>query len=103
MSWGGYIPGHLLREPGMIESLAEFMENERKQMSNEVQKVYRVVAKNGEPVDNRINGRKNLYFEAGHAKSAATQFNKIYRMYNGEPTQLDDAPYTVQEGTITWQ
>jgi len=64
--------------------------------------IFRIVDKNGVPVNFRNNGRKNIYFSSGHAKSAATQFNSIRVFKNGETHQIDGAPFSVVGGKVEW-
>jgi len=102
MSWGGYIPGALLHDVEFTATLMRELDKVEGK-KEDMQEVFRVVAKDGTPVDERNNGRKNLYRAHGDAQSAATQFNRIEVICKGEPVQLTDAPYTVQRGVITWE
>lgn len=93
MSYNNVIPGWL------AENMFHEMERQAR-MSN--QDVWRVVAKNGDPVDSRNNDRKNFYTREQDAKAAATQFNNVRVMREGQAVQLDDAPFSVQSGVVMW-
>lgn len=69
-----------------------------------IEEIFRVVDRNGEPVNYRNNDRKNLYRTRAHAQSAATQFNdvEVWDSKVMRSRQLEGAPYTVQVGKLEW-
>lgn len=59
--------------------------------------LFQVVDKNGERLQGTSRHAKPFYRREQDARGVATQFNQILVIKNGEPVQLDGAPFKVKK------
>lgn len=59
-------------------------------------KLFTVVDKDGNTLEGTSRSYKRYYEEERVAQGVATQFNNIEVIRNGEPTQLEGAPFRVK-------